>query len=53
MLWVNPSSGTIVVCFSSMTTPGGGTNWSRPAAVALAEAIDKHLRDHKIAERAD
>jgi CubicO group peptidase (beta-lactamase class C family) len=53
MLWVNPSSGTIVVCFSSMTTPGGGTTWSRPAHTRMAEAIDKHLRDNKIAEKAN
>jgi len=53
LLWVNPSSGTIVVCFSSMTTPGGGTTWSRPAHVSMAEAIDKHLRDHKIAAQPD
>lgn len=51
MLWVNPSSGTIVVCFSSMTTPGGGTAWSRQAHVRMAEAIDKHLRDNQIADR--
>ncbi len=49
MLWVNPSSGTVVVCFSSMTTPGGGMKWSGQALLSLAEAIDKHLRDHKIA----
>lgn len=52
LLWVNPSSGTIVVCFSSMTTPGGGTTWSRQAHVSMAEAIDQHLRDNKIAEAA-
>lgn len=53
MLWVNPSSGTIVVCFSSMTTPSGGTTWSRTAHIGMAEAIDKHLRENKIAERAN
>jgi CubicO group peptidase (beta-lactamase class C family) len=53
MLWVNPSSGTIVVCFSSMTTPSGGTTWSRLAHTTMAEAIDKHLRDNKIAEKAN
>jgi CubicO group peptidase (beta-lactamase class C family) len=52
MLWVNPSSGTIVVCFSSMTTPGGGLRWSGLAPLSMAETIDKHLRDNKIAEAA-
>jgi CubicO group peptidase (beta-lactamase class C family) len=50
LLWVNPSSGTIVVCFSSMTTLGGGLPWSGPAALSMAETIDKHLRENKIAE---
>jgi hypothetical protein len=50
MLWVNPGSGTIVVCFSSMTTPGGGTTWSRQAHVSMAETIDRHLQEKKIAE---
>ena len=53
MQWVNPSSGTIVVCFSSMTTPGGGFRWSGLAPLSIAEAIDKHLRDNKIAEKAN
>jgi CubicO group peptidase (beta-lactamase class C family) len=50
MLWVNPSSSTIVVCFSSMTTPSGGTTWSRQAHISMAETIDRHLRENKIAE---
>ncbi len=49
ILWVNPQSGTIVACFSSVTTPGGGNRWSRQAHLALAEAIDQYLRDNKIA----
>ena len=49
ILWVNPQSGTIVACFGSVTTPGGGNRWSRQAHVALAEAIDQYLRDNKIA----
>lgn len=49
ILWVNPQSGTIVACFSSVTTPGGGNRWSRQAHLALAEAIDQYLQDHKIA----
>jgi CubicO group peptidase (beta-lactamase class C family) len=53
MLWVNPSSGTIVACFSSMTTPGGGINWSRGAPIRMAEVIDRYLRENKIAERAN
>jgi hypothetical protein len=52
MLWVNPSSGTIVVCFSAMTTPGGGTTWSRPVHVGMAEAIDRYLQEKTIAEQA-
>ena len=50
MLWVNPASGTIVVTFGSTTTPGGGNAWSRQAYLAVAEAIDQHLRERKIAE---
>jgi hypothetical protein len=50
MLWVNPTSGTIVVCFGSMTTPSGGNNWTRPAHVRIAETVDQHLTDKKIAE---
>lgn len=52
MLWVNPASGTIVVCFGSMTTPSGGNLWSRQAHLRIAETIDQHLRDKKIAEEA-
>ena len=37
----------------NMTTPSGGTTWSRQAHVNMAEAIDKHLRDNKIAEKAN
>jgi CubicO group peptidase (beta-lactamase class C family) len=51
MLWVHPESGTVVVTFGSMTTAGGGNNWSRQAYLLLAEAIDQHLRDRKVAER--
>lgn len=50
MLWVNPSSHTIVVCFSAMTTPGGGTTWSRLAHVRMAEAIDRYLQEQRIGE---
>jgi hypothetical protein len=32
-----------------VTTPAGGNRWSRQAHLALAEAIDQYLRDHKIA----
>lgn len=49
-LWVNPASGTIFVTFGSTTTPGGGNAWSRQAYLAVAEKIDQHLRDKKIAE---
>lgn len=52
MLWVNPSSGTIVACFGSMTSPSGGTSWSRQAHVHMAEAIDQYLQEQKIAETA-
>ena len=52
MLWVNPASGTIVVCFGSTTTPSGGNAWSRQAYVLLAETIDRHVQDKKIAEKA-
>lgn len=52
MLWVNPVSGTIVVCFGSTTTPSGGNSWSRQAYVLVAEAIDQRLQDKKIAEKA-
>jgi CubicO group peptidase (beta-lactamase class C family) len=50
MLWVNTASGTIVVCFGSTTTPSGGNAWSRQAYVLLAEMVDQHLQDRKIAE---
>jgi CubicO group peptidase (beta-lactamase class C family) len=52
MLWVNPSSGTIVVCFSAMTTPGGGTTWSRQVHVSMAEAIDRYVQEKEIAATA-
>ncbi|QDU96538.1 6-aminohexanoate-dimer hydrolase [Lignipirellula cremea] len=49
MLWVNPASGTVVVTFGSTTTPSGGNAWSRQAYLAVAETIDQHLQDRKIA----
>ncbi len=52
MLWVNPASGTIVATFGSMTTPGGGNAYSRQGYLLLAQTIDKHLRDEKIATSA-
>lgn len=51
MLWVNPESGTIIACFGSTTTPGGGNTWSRQAYLRLAETLDRHLREKKIAEK--
>jgi CubicO group peptidase (beta-lactamase class C family) len=52
MLWANPASGTVVVTFGSTTTPSGGNAWSRQGYLAVAEAIDQHLRKKKIAEKA-
>jgi len=50
MLWVHPASGTIVACFSSMSTPGGGLPWSALAPLRMAETIERHLREKHIAE---
>lgn len=50
MLWVNTASGTIVVSFGSTTTPSGGNAWSRQVYVLVAESIDQHLQETKIAE---
>jgi len=49
MLWADPASGVVVACFGSTTTPGGGNAWSRQAYLRVAEAVDRHLRERKIA----
>lgn len=53
MLWVNPGSGTIVVCFGSTTTSSGGNPWSRQVYLLVAETIDQHLQEKQIAAKAD
>jgi len=51
MLWTNPTTGTIVACFGSITHPGGQDRWSGRVQLLMAEAIDRFLVEQRIAEQ--
>jgi hypothetical protein len=50
MLWTNPATGTVVVCFGSIAHPGGQDRWSCRVQLFMAEAIDRFLAEKRIAE---
>jgi hypothetical protein len=50
MLWVNPATKTVVVCFGSVTHPLGQDSWTCRLQLYMAEAIDRYLVEHEVAE---
>jgi CubicO group peptidase (beta-lactamase class C family) len=48
-LWANPATGTVFVCFASITRPTGLDRWSARVQLFMAEAIDRHLAERGIA----
>ena len=45
LLWVNPTTRTVVACFGDFPDPNGQNRWSARLQIAMAEAVDHRLQD--------